>query len=202
MVSFRHLAFLLPIAFLLARASDTPSRDNSQTEKLPAKRERRHLRPVYETKTKRDSITPPDVGQIGDFSGSDPEPVRGALGDSFLQGSNTAIDEQNVDNLAPPTTDAGVVPNLKWSMSLSHTRLLNGGWVREQVITDLPVAKDIAGAELRLSPNAYRELHWHKVAEWGLVLGGTGRITAVDEEGRTYISDIKGPRNGSDPDIY
>jgi len=44
--------------------------------------------------------------------------------------------------------------------------------------------------------------HWHSVAEWGIVLGGTGRITSVDSEGRTYISDIKGPRNGSDPDIF
>jgi oxalate decarboxylase len=34
------------------------------------------------------------------------------------------------------------------------------------------------------------------------MLGGTARITAVDEEGRNYISDIKGPSNGTDPDIY
>jgi hypothetical protein len=105
MVSFHHLAFLLPLAFLLVRASDTPAGG------LPAKRDQRHLRPVYESRsspqTRRDSITPPDVGQIGDFKGSDPEPVRGPLGDSFLQGSNTAIDEQNIDNVAPPTTDAG-----------------------------------------------------------------------------------------------
>ena len=33
---------------------------------------------------------------------------------------------------------AGNVPNLKWSFSLSHTRLLNGGWIREQTVTDLP----------------------------------------------------------------
>lgn len=32
----------------------------------------------------------------------------------------------------------GTVPNLKWSFSLSHTRLLNGGWIREQTVTDLP----------------------------------------------------------------
>lgn len=35
-----------------------------------------------------------------------------------------------------------------------------------------------------------------------LFLAGTGRITAVDDEGRTFISDIKGPRNGSEPDIF
>jgi hypothetical protein len=41
----------------------------------------------------------------------------------------------------------GVVPNLKWSMSLSHTRLLNGGWVREQVITDLPAGEQMSTCE-------------------------------------------------------
>ncbi|THG97429.1 hypothetical protein EW026_g4571 [Hermanssonia centrifuga] len=163
----------------------------------------RHLRPEdHILHTKRGSVSSPDVGQIANFNGADPEPIRGATGDTFISNSNHAIDMQNVDNVAAPTTDAGTVPNLKWSMSLSHTRLLKGGWVREQVITDLPPAKDVAGAELRLSPNAYRELHWHRVAEWGYVLGGTGRITAVDENGRNYISDIKGPTNMSDPDIY
>ncbi|KAI0341160.1 Bicupin oxalate decarboxylase/oxidase [Trametopsis cervina] len=162
----------------------------------------RHLRPSEENhNTKRDASSAPDVGQIAAFSG-DPQPIRGALGDTFLSNSNHDIDKQNVDNLAAPTTDAGTVPNLKWSMSLSHTRLLKGGWVREQTITDLPPSKDLAAAELRLSANAYRELHWHRVAEWGYILGGTGRITAVDEEGRNFISDIKGPINGSEPDIY
>lgn len=32
----------------------------------------------------------------------------------------------------------GNIPNLKWSLSLSHTRLLKGGWIREQTVTDLP----------------------------------------------------------------
>ncbi|KAH9914068.1 Bicupin oxalate decarboxylase/oxidase [Epithele typhae] len=157
----------------------------------------RHLRPVYNdapAMRKRDTvINGPDVGQVASFDGA-PEPERGALGDTFLQTSNTAIDEQNPDNLAAPTTDAGAVPNLKWSFSLSHTRLLNGGWVREQTITDLPPSKDLAAAEIRLSPNAYRELHWHRVAEWGYILNGTGRISAIDDSGRSYTADIKGPR--------
>ncbi|KAI0087513.1 Bicupin oxalate decarboxylase/oxidase [Irpex rosettiformis] len=158
----------------------------------------RHLRPI-EYPSKRDSTL--DLGDIATFS-RDPQPMRGALGDTFLSPSNHDVDKQNVDNVAAPTTDAGTVPNLKWSMSLSHTRLLKGGWVREQVVTDLPVSKDLAAAELRLSPNAYRELHWHRIAEWGYVLGGTGRVTAIDESGRNFISDIKGPSNGTEPDIY
>ncbi|KAI8996279.1 Bicupin oxalate decarboxylase/oxidase [Trametes punicea] len=167
----------------------------------------RHLRPAHDDlpavkRSKRDSITPPDVGQIADFGGQDPEPIRNGNGDTFLANSNHEIDEQNLDNVAAPPTDAGTIPNLKWSMSLSHTRLLKGGWVREQTITDLPPSKDLAAAELRLSPNAYRELHWHRVAEWGYILNGTGRITAIDDSGRSYTSDIKGPLNGTGADIY
>ncbi|EIW56396.1 Bicupin oxalate decarboxylase/oxidase [Trametes versicolor FP-101664 SS1] len=165
----------------------------------------RHLRPNYDEpvakRSKRD-IAPPDVGQVADFGGQDPQPIRNGNGDTYLANSNHEIDAQNPDNVAAPPTDAGTVPNLKWSMSLSHTRLLKGGWVREQTITDLPPSKDIAAAELRLSPNAYRELHWHRVAEWGYILNGTGRISAIDDSGRSYISDIKGPLNGTDPDIY
>ena len=44
--------------------------------------------------------------------------------------------------------------------------------------------------------------HWHRIAEWGYVLGGNGRITAIDENGRNFISDIRGPTNDTEPDIY
>ena len=53
-------------------------------------------------------------------------------------GTNKELDLQNPDNLGQQPTDNGVVPNLKWSFSDSKTRLLKGGWVREQVIQDLP----------------------------------------------------------------
>ncbi|GJE89104.1 bicupin oxalate decarboxylase/oxidase [Phanerochaete sordida] len=151
---------------------------------------------------KRDGVSPPDVGQMATFTGSDPEPTRLGTGFKFLANSNHALDRQNVDNVAPPTTDQGDIVNLKWSMSLSHTRLLKGGWVREQTVTDLPPSKDFAAAEIAMAPFAYRELHWHKVAEWGYVLGGNGRLTAIDEDGKSFISDIRGPTNSSDPDIY
>ena len=78
-------------------------------------------------------------------------------------GTNKQIDLQNPDNLGAQSTDNGVVPNLKWSFSDSKTRLLNGGWVREQVITDLPSSHDIAAAQQHLKKGAIRELHWHRV---------------------------------------
>jgi oxalate decarboxylase len=78
-------------------------------------------------------------------------------------GTNHQIDLTNPDNLAQQPTDAGVVPNLKWSFSDSKARIFNGGWTREQVVTDLPSSPDIAAAQQHLHKGAVRELHWHRV---------------------------------------
>lgn len=85
------------------------------------------------------------------------------LTDTFSGGTNHELDVQNPSNLGQQLTDSGIVPNLKWSFSDSKTRILKGGWVREQVATDLPQSKDIAGAQQHLSRGAIRELHWHRV---------------------------------------
>ena len=58
-------------------------------------------------KAKREDVTPPDVGQIATFSGSYPEPTRLGTGFKFLANTNHELDGQNVDNVAPPTTDQG-----------------------------------------------------------------------------------------------
>jgi len=128
-------------------------------------RKTRHLRPVYEN-TKRE-ITPPDVGQVASFPPTGiPQPIRGPYGDIRSGGTNEEIDRQNPDYVTPPRSDNGLftsraffsafspgflgaIPNLKWSFSLSHTRLLNGGWIREQTVTDLPSCKFLL-IELRL----------------------------------------------------
>lgn len=81
----------------------------------------------------------------------------------YAGGTNHQLDLQNPDNLGQQSTDNGVVPNLKWSFSDSKTRILKGGWVREQVIQDLPQSHDISGAQQHLSKGAIRELHWHRV---------------------------------------
>ena len=148
----------------------------------------RHVRPDLSSPLlKRQAV---DNGGVTHFNGT-PQPIRGGKGAPFLHESNAALDAQNSDYLSAPTTDAGVVPNLKWSFSQSHTKLLNGGWVREQVVTDLPSSPGIAAAEQRLAPYAYRELHWHRVAEWGLVLNGTVRVTANDEDNRNFVGDAQ-----------
>ncbi|KAL8833817.1 MAG: hypothetical protein Q9170_004077 [Blastenia crenularia] len=106
-------------------------------------------------------------------------------------GTNHQLDLQNPDNLGAQSTDSGVVPNLKWSFSDSKMRLFPGGWVREQVITDLPASHDIAGAQLHLTKGAIRELHWHRVAEWAYLYQGSVRVSAVDEHGENQVDDLQ-----------
>ena len=55
---------------------------------------------------------------------------------------------------------------------------------------ELPVATKMAGVNMRLQPGGIREMHWHKEAEWGYVLAGRCRVTAVDAQGRNFIDDV------------
>ncbi|KAH7017070.1 RmlC-like cupin domain-containing protein [Ilyonectria destructans] len=111
-------------------------------------------------------------------------------GGPIIGGTNKELDLQNPDNLGQQPTDNGIVPNLKWSFSDSKTRILKGGWVREQVIQDLPSSHDISGAQQHLKKGAIRELHWHRVAEWGIVYSGSVLISAVDEFGRYQVEQL------------
>jgi len=62
-------------------------------------------------------------------------PVVGPLGAPILRPHNHAVEAQNKDLLAPPLTDHGAMPNIKWPFSLSHNRLVDGGWARQQTGT-------------------------------------------------------------------
>ncbi|PSS22779.1 hypothetical protein M430DRAFT_64500 [Amorphotheca resinae ATCC 22711] len=117
------------------------------------------------------------------FAQGEPIDANGK-GGPILGGTNKDLDLQNPDNLGEESTDSGLVTNLKWSFSDSKTKIYNGGWVREQVVTDIPPSKDIAGAQQHLKKGAYRELHWHRVAEWGIVYAGSLLVSAVDENGK------------------
>ena len=120
-----------------------------------------------------------------------PQPIRGRTGADDPGPRNVAADRDNPDLLAPPATDSGKIPNLKWPFSLSHNRLLEGGWARETTIRELPVSTAMAGVNMRLLPGAIRELHWHKENEWSLMLKGNARITCVDGDGRNFIADVE-----------
>ena len=118
------------------------------------------------------------------------EPIRGTWGASILGPRNIPVERENPDLLASPETDAGTVPNLKFSYSTARNRLSSGGLAREVTVRELPVATKMAGVNMRLQPGGIREMHWHKEAEWGYVLAGRCRVTAVDAQGRNFIDDV------------
>ncbi|KAF8442158.1 RmlC-like cupin domain-containing protein [Boletus edulis BED1] len=119
-----------------------------------------------------------------------PEPERGNLGGSILGPQNIPIELQNPDELAPPTTDYGDIPNAKWPMALSHQRLQTGGWARQQNIEVMSIATEMAGVNMRLEVGAIRELHWHKTAEWSYVISGYVQVTSVDQNGKNFIATV------------
>ena len=119
-----------------------------------------------------------------------PQPIRGDLGASILGPRNVPVERENPDLLASPVTDSGTIPNLKFSFAAARNRLLTGGWAREVTVRELPVATELAGVNMRLKPGGIREMHWHKEAEWAYMLAGRARITAIDDRGRSFISDV------------
>ncbi|KAK5987012.1 putative oxalate decarboxylase [Cladobotryum mycophilum] len=125
----------------------------------------------------------------GKFADGEPISADGK-GGPLSGGTNHELDLQNPNNLGQQSTDNGVVPNLKWSFSDSKVRLLKGGWVREQIIGDLPQSHDIAGAQMHLRKGGIRELHWHRVAEWGIVYAGRVVVSAVDENGVYQVAEL------------
>src|SRR5580693_7197828 len=118
------------------------------------------------------------------------EPIRNDLGATIMGPRNPPLEQENPALLASPDTDDGTIPNLKFSFSAAHNRLLSGGWSREVTVRELPVATTLAGVNMRLKPGAIRELHWHKEAEWAYMLAGSARITAIDQDGRNVIDDL------------
>jgi oxalate decarboxylase len=118
------------------------------------------------------------------------EPIRGKLGATILGPRNPAVEAENPTSMAAPLTDSGTVPNLKFSFAAAHNRVLSGGWAREVTTRELPVAKELAGVNMRLKPGGIRELHWHKEAEWAYMLAGTARVTLIDADGRNFIDDL------------
>ena len=111
-------------------------------------------------------------------------------GASIIGPTNPAREAQNVDRLAPPPTDHGTMPNLRFSFADVYNRLQPGGWARQVTVREMPVATQLACVNMRLTAGAVREMHWHKETEWGYVLKGRMRITAVDGEGRAFQDDI------------
>jgi oxalate decarboxylase len=113
-----------------------------------------------------------------DTSTSDPGP------------KNVSLDAANPDSVNPPLTDAGAVQTFKYPFSFAHKRLHEGGWSREVTQRELAVSKALAGVDMRLTAGGVRELHWHTAAEWAFMLYGTARITCVDTDGKSFVTDV------------
>ncbi len=127
---------------------------------------------------------------IRDLITHTPQPEKNGKGGTDPGPRNVERDRQNPDMLTPPETDHGTIPNLRFSFSDSHNRLEKGGWAREVTIRELPVAKAMAGVNMRLNPGAVREMHWHKEAEWAYMIDGRARVTSVDQNGQNFADDL------------
>lgn len=113
------------------------------------------------------------------------------LGATILGPTHPSREAENPDIIAPPRTDHGTLPNLRWSFADSHMRLSEGGWSRQTTVRELPVSQGFAAVNMRLTPGGVREMHWHKEGEWAYMLAGKARITAVDEHGFAFQEDVE-----------
>jgi oxalate decarboxylase len=114
-----------------------------------------------------------------DRSTSDPGPT------------NPVLDAASPDSNNPPKTDAGGVQTFKYPFSFAHKRLHEGGWSREVTVRELAVSKSLAGVDMRLTAGGVRELHWHTASEWAFMLYGNARITCIDSDGKSFVTDVK-----------
>jgi oxalate decarboxylase len=103
---------------------------------------------------------------------------------------NTLLKEANPNVFTPPTTDHGEVQTFWSSFSAAHRRIQEGGWSRQVTVEDFPISKEIAGVNMRLTAGGIRELHWHAAAEWAIMLSGNARITAIDNDGKSFVKDV------------
>ncbi|KAG8739827.1 hypothetical protein FRC10_005088 [Ceratobasidium sp. 414] len=101
------------------------------------------------------------------FQIENPEPIRGTTGTNILGPQNVPLDRQNPDILAPPSTDSGSVENVKWPFSLSHNRVQDGGWARQQNGTAFPDVP-ILVAEAAVSSTLYAHCYDYGGREYAL----------------------------------
>ncbi|WP_252263881.1 cupin domain-containing protein [Paracidobacterium acidisoli] len=105
------------------------------------------------------------------------------------QENRPLLDENPASNMPPPT-DHGDIGAIWYSFDLAHKRVQEGGWTHEVTQRQLPLSKDIAGVNMRLTAGSYRELHWHTADEWAFMLYGSARITVLSPDGTIFIDDV------------
>ncbi len=103
---------------------------------------------------------------------------------------NLGIASLNPNSDLPPPTDHGVVEPFWYSFDLTHRRIQDGGWTHQVTARELPVSRDIAGVNMRLTKGSFRELHWHLADEWAIMIAGRARVTVFTPEGGMFIDDV------------
>ena len=103
---------------------------------------------------------------------------------------NRALMAINPNSDTPPPTDHGVVEPFWYSFDLTHRRIQDGGWTHQVTSRELPVSKDIAGVNMRLTRGSFRELHWHLADEWAIMLSGRARVTVFTPDGAMFVDDV------------
>ncbi|KAF8752770.1 Oxalate Decarboxylase [Rhizoctonia solani] len=131
----------------------------------------------------------PNYSYLDRYQSGTPEPIIGAAGANILGPQNIPLERESPDFMAPPTTIVAL-ENVKWPMAISHNRVQDGGWARQQNEHDMPLATAMAGVDMRLKAGAIREMHWHVTAEWGYVMAGSCRVNVVNQLGRNYLADV------------
>jgi oxalate decarboxylase len=133
------------------------------------------------------------AGGITKMAGQEPQSAEKARHDKSATDpgpENPLLQQANPNTFAPPITDHGEVQTFWASFSTAHRRVQEGGWSRQITVDDFPISKDIAGVNMRLTAGGIRELHWHNAAEWSIMLNGKARITAIDNDGRSFVRDV------------
>ena len=104
---------------------------------------------------------------------------------------NQPLVAQNPDPNQPPFTDKGNPGTLWYSFALTPRRLQAGGWTHQVTQRELPLSKDLAGVNMRLTAGSFRELHWHLANEWAIMLSGKARVTLMQAEGKMFVDDVQ-----------
>lgn len=122
------------------------------------------------------------------LSGPDPASINDTIPYKFF---NDPLQEQNPSSFSAPSTDNGGQAPFKYPFAFAHRAQYSAGWTRQVSERDLPISIEMAGVQMRLVRGGIRELHWHVGAEWAYMIYGQARITAVDEQGRAFVDDVK-----------
>lgn len=104
---------------------------------------------------------------------------------------NEGLMALNPNSNVPPPTDHGTVEPFWYSFDLTHRRVQEGGWTHQVTSRELPVSKDMAGVNMRLTKGSFRELHWHLADEWAIMLTGRARVTVYTPDGAMFIDDVE-----------